>query len=441
MTLKLSCNWLDKDPSPSTDELEATLAAVRILIGSRNVTEYSNLVEGQRRSEDSVAQEKVHVPAYYLAEWVAENWWPLLHEPRKTEEGDDPSFRARHSILNAQHGFALPDVEFEPIGDAVQVRCRSRDAVLPGVRFPHSATTVMGRGPVEAVLRAFVQGCVDRLDGSGIAGTPLQQAWHSVSRSTQDEAEFCKLAGALGVDPYGISQELASVIDLAYDTLGPAATHDLCAASTPGEMLQISGIAKLVADELSDAHDTTLTPLANVRVPAESAHNPGWRRGKAAALSVRDALGIAHTDPNGCDRFFERLNVSTAPDGRAAGRNTPDEISFTAGVDRLGSTARIVLLPSHEAARRFAAPRSVFLALEAHGTSRRLATNAMTSDQKASRAFAAEMLVPSKYLEKRFPGRRLGMDDMHEIARERRADVSVVRYQAENNGLAVSRSL
>src|SRR5262245_53839972 len=39
-------------------------------------------------------------PVYFLAEWIAENWWPLLWEPRKSEEvPDDAAFLARHSNI------------------------------------------------------------------------------------------------------------------------------------------------------------------------------------------------------------------------------------------------------------------------------------------------------------------------------------------------------
>jgi hypothetical protein len=96
----IRCSWL---PQKGESELDQTLSKIFMIVGDRVVTEY--------KSEHWPQSEHLEIPAYYLVEWIAENWWPLLWEPRKNEDvGDNQDFLDRHCILAAQHGFVLPKV-------------------------------------------------------------------------------------------------------------------------------------------------------------------------------------------------------------------------------------------------------------------------------------------------------------------------------------------
>src|ERR1700730_11330864 len=90
-------------PQKGNAEADATLCKLQIKVGGQIVSEF--------RDEHEQIVRQLEIPAYYLAEWIAENWWPLLWEPRKNEDGgDNADFLSRHSFLAAQHGFALPKV-------------------------------------------------------------------------------------------------------------------------------------------------------------------------------------------------------------------------------------------------------------------------------------------------------------------------------------------
>ena len=67
--LRLERTW-DKASHDAVDEVDSTFCRLAIFISERNVTEHRDA--GGRRLPT------LHVPAYYLAEWLAENWWPLL---------------------------------------------------------------------------------------------------------------------------------------------------------------------------------------------------------------------------------------------------------------------------------------------------------------------------------------------------------------------------
>jgi len=109
-------SWLSRKGS---SELEATFCQLSITVDDKNASEFSD--------DKNTRYEHLEIPAYYLAEWIAENWWPLLWEPRKSEDApEEPDFVARHSILAAQHGFALPRIQFIPTGKSILVSAKPR---------------------------------------------------------------------------------------------------------------------------------------------------------------------------------------------------------------------------------------------------------------------------------------------------------------------------
>lgn len=434
MSLKISCNWLDRAPQPTESELDATFAALRVIIAGVNSTAYSEVDEGRPGRGSGRHHEKLHIPAYFLAEWFSENWWPLLNEPRKNENSDDREFQSRHSILTAQHGFALPSVLFEPLGEMVRIACRPHTSSLAGVNFGNSAETFLPRHAVEGVLRSFVETCVNRLEVCEIKDTPLQQAWADVEATAEDEATFCRLAGAIGINPYEVNDNLAAAINTIYDCLGEKAALDLCMASNQEGVLDFADTAAKIAERLGGYHDATLAPLSNLQIQQDNFSLPGWRRGVAVANSVRKLLDINIHDDQGCDKLLEKLQISTH--GYTEFPSNHKNI-LPGAFDRVDEKAAFLLWQNHEEGRRFSASRAVFLSLYSGKKATRFVTDAQTRDQQASRAFAAEILVPKDYLKSKARHRKIGRDDIHSIAWRRRAAVEVVEYQATNNGLNI----
>src|ERR1700680_4656660 len=147
---KIRRSWLKPQGS---SEIDVTLCKLQISIGDRIVTKYS--------SENEGGDDHLEIPAYYLAEWTAENWWALLWEPRKSEDaGDDPDFLARHSILRAEHGFALPKILIVPIGRNIHVSAVAREVQFAEIRFRNGSSALVPRQHVESELKKFVQSVV-----------------------------------------------------------------------------------------------------------------------------------------------------------------------------------------------------------------------------------------------------------------------------------------
>jgi hypothetical protein len=420
---QISRSWL---PKKGASELDVTLAELKLTVGGKNVTEF---VE-----EHGDRCDHLEIPVYFLAEWVAENWWPLLWEPRKSEEvADDTEFLARHSILAAQHGFALPHVIFVATGKTINISAKSRDASYADVKFRRSAHASPLREDVEREMRTFVSSVCARLEQSHITGTGLQHAWQLVQDVTEEEIQFCQFAGALGLSPHDVKEHTANTLEMLLHKFGERLLMDLCLVAPADSFDAMAGAAKIAFDGINKVQVSTLEPLLGVPVAPDNFALEAWQRGVRAARQARTRFGIKDTDPKGATQVFERLQIDTARHGE----NTAMESSLPGAVARNHNEARIALLQPVLAQRRFAAARAIFGAWTAGLKESRFLTSAVTRDQQASRAFAAELTAPYALLRARARNSKLTQDDVFDLAAELQIGSDVVSKQALNNGLQV----
>jgi hypothetical protein len=186
-----------------------------------------------------------------------------------------------------------------------------------------------------------------------------------------------------------------------------------------------------------NASPSTLSPLDALLAPKDNDSVPAYRRGVRGAESLRTRLGIKDSDPNGATRIFELLKVDT---GRRAGaQRNDDEILITGAVIRDESEMKVALLQSTEAKRRFAGARAIFSAWSAEQPNEhRLLTSAVTRDQQANRAFAAELTAPRNLIRGKARAGRLSQNQVYDLAGDLHIGPDVVKKQALNNGIQVS---
>ena len=421
---QISAKWLSES---GRTEIDTTLCKLLIKLGERNVTEY---VDGDR-----VVHPCLEIPAYPLAEWIAENWWPLLWEPRKNEDdGDSAFFLSRHSFLSAQHGFALPRVVIAALGTAVQVSASARDVPFADVRFKNGASVSAKREVVENTLRAFVTQVLERLERLEIKDTCLHDAWTLISETTPDEAQFCRFAGALGQSPYDIDDVTSALLERLQPNLGERLLMDLCSVSSVRTFPEIAVLAERAIELTANASASTLAPLDPIAAPQDNTSLPAHRRGRRGAEFVRQRLGIKDTDPRGATKVFEALEIDTA---RRNGQND-DDSSVTGAVVRDDKNMKVALLQPTEHKRRFSAARALFSAWSAeHPTESHLLTAAVTRDQQANRAFAAELTAPRALIRARASKQSLTMSAVFDLAAELQIGADVIQKQALNNGIRV----
>jgi hypothetical protein len=430
----ITCSWLRHK---GESEIDQTLSKLIMTVGDRVVTEY--------RSEYLPQSEHLEIPAYYLAEWIAGNWWPLLWEPRKNEDiGDDQDFLDRHCILAAQHGFALPKVLIVPQGKNINVSAGSRSVPLADdVRFLRSGNVVLPRQDIETELWKLVQKVVSRLSSQHISGTTLQELWELIGATTDpEELVFCRFMGALGASPYVPNPIMEEILESALKAYGERLVLDLCWASTPEDFDPARRSAEAAYSAITSTPDSDLSPLSNVQPPPDSVSLPAWRRGSNAAKRLREKLQISDMDPRGSDRLFERLRVDPgrkATTGANAGVNAP--IPIVVGVvQRNDQAVRIALVQENERHRRFAAARGIFAAWASEQPQEsRFLTPSVTRDQQANRSFAAEILAPFSYIRSQAMRGRISQDRIFELASDLNIGSDVVWKHAQNKGLQVVR--
>ena len=413
---------------------EATRANVRIMLGATNLTEYT---------EERVTSESLDIPSYFLAEWIAENWWPLLFEPRKSEDDleDGPDFLSRHSLLTAQHGYALPAIRIVPNGKVINVSARGREVPFADIRFRRSASLMLAREAVAQELKAFVSKTVKSLEKHVVLDTDLQTVWSAVQETTPEEESYCQMIGALGLSPYADNSAIDELLFQLEEVAGERFAMDLCLVARPHDFASFVRNATAAKTATEGAPEADLTPLLSVPLPAENFLTPAWKRGVQAAQKVRAELGVKNTDPTGGTSLLVALGLAPTVGGA-----TPDaELLSDEGMPIVGAVVReehkvrVGLLQRGKPQRRFATARAAYAAWTSESNCGRLLTQAVTRDQQSSRAFAAEMMAPFEFIRGQATKGRLSRDVISDLASELSVAADVVWKQAVNNGLTLER--
>lgn len=265
----IAAKW-PKGAVGSRDAIDATFCDLRIAINDVNVTAYE--------TEAGVHENSIEVPSYYVAEWIAENWWPLLWEPSKDEDaGSDPEFLSRHWLPTAQHGFALPGVQIIPTGERIRLSSAERKAQYADARFLNRVEAWVPRDDVERTLRSFVDAVVARIGEEG--GTPLNEAWSLVKDTDPSSVEFCQLIGALGLSPYEPHPQIERALDSVSAILDRNQLLDLCYTSSPDDFIRSAYVAGLMRKALHEASEIDLSQLTSLAPPKDHVQ---FRRGGSA---------------------------------------------------------------------------------------------------------------------------------------------------------------
>ena len=196
--MRFSTEWVDQGPNASAEE-RATLCRLSLYVLEENACRFFDPVSN--RTCDHVT-----VPAVHLAEGLATDWWSIFG-------GRD----REHTIRKYRTGFVLPDVTLGFDGSTFEIRGAQCASTKPDVRFRQVGREGLIRAAAEATLAKFIEDVAARLATAGLSDSEVALRWSHLSRSLDnpDERVFCEAAGALGVDPYGISEADATFIEQA----------------------------------------------------------------------------------------------------------------------------------------------------------------------------------------------------------------------------------
>jgi hypothetical protein len=210
-----------------SDEIGVTLSALSVFLDEVNITAFS--------AESEASSDHLELPTYYLAEWIAENWWAILWEPRKSEDSgpDSGDFLTRHSLLSAEHGFLLPQLMIVSNGRYINLSAQARRVQNSDVHFYNRAVALIDRPQVEDVLSKFVAGTTERLSLAGIRDTHLQACWDAIQSTKDEQRSYCEMLGALGLSPYAPADEIDAILEKMVNRLGEVNRAGFAGGSKP----------------------------------------------------------------------------------------------------------------------------------------------------------------------------------------------------------------
>ena len=394
-------------------------------------------------------RENIYVPLYPLGSWIVAHWWSLLYEPwpmdgpipgPEADVGEDvQAWLQRHCLRVANRGFASPYACIFSRGRDIAAigrpDPRGRYTQLP-VEFTEDFEGSMDRETARMELASLVEGVLCKLDGSNDERVAALHAdWQAICAASPDEAEFCRAAGRLGLDPYDLDD-------------WPDGVREWFERSPPGRLDSGLNIDLLESPDPASVKASQCDALGRITralALAESSHAFGpvtrddsaFSSGYSLAQWVRARMGVTPSEPikdlreateAACGRALEVDQAHALPDGHLL-----SVVGWRAGSVPIVATGRT--RAGRESALRFLWSRGLYMALRETASGPRLVTDAKTWDQRASRAFAAELLAPREHVREQYSEveTRAGRDEADaSLAELYNVSPMVIRHQVEN---------
>lgn len=424
--LQLGVDWLEPARGMLPAEHAVTSGLLEIRVRDRPVT----LVE-----TPSGARTKIYVPLYPLAEWISFNWW-FLHGttclglrplPALAMGGTRPvdhAFElARINVRGVGDGYLWPDLAI--IGEGAATRVAWWEGSHGDLSYLSSGEVWLPQDDVRASLAAFVEVVLERLQLAGVTGTRLEDEWSALRELDDDQAEFCRFMGDLGLDPF--ADDPPGFLEVV-STLPVEVRVDLAAALVPAHGTeQVQWVAE-AAIELSARTPSEhpggdlwkiLEEVRSSTAPVRTSSAPPWEIGWEAARRVRDLVNLPEEQPLAAE---ELVQVTTRPMPKeAVGR-----IDGVVGV-RDGQAAVLTPLDVGFRAGRFLSARALW---KARTASPGLISRSADYAARVERAFAAELLAPAAGLAARINEREEG--SIAEAAAHYGVNEQLVVHQVDN---------
>ncbi|MDE2728614.1 MAG: hypothetical protein OXI19_11375 [Gemmatimonadota bacterium] len=299
--MQFSVEWISDGPNRNLEERK-TLCDLRIDVNGKVVS--ANVDSRTKDSHDALT-----MPAVHLAEGIAVNWWTIFG-----------SRDVAHSLLPWRMGHALPDIRFECQGSGFIFYTKPLQYENPPLVFWQSAEEFVATQSAEHEFKKILCSVVERLDDAGVFDSEVQIAWRRVLDTLQDseETKFCRAAGALGVDPYAISEEDAMFVEEAGKLFSGETLIEFLADVRVREA-KSNSIDRLSLlewmREWRPKYDSALPRLGEVAVEVRQtlddvSNRPPWVIGYLAARAFRDAVGLQNRAPLSISRMAQKLGTT-----------------------------------------------------------------------------------------------------------------------------------
>ena len=431
--LEFDFDWKEDDII-ECPELDATLAALSIRIKDSILTRVVDPDDGMR------VRDWIHVPLYPLAEWLAVNWWLLLHEPE--DRRTDPFFQQQHQLGPSRDGYYFPNLEAVSFDTRTRISWKAEPLEWSSLEFlEKTGAEWIDKDEFRRVCADFIDRVIRRLSSRGIEGTLLQEDWAAIQGADDGERKFCAAAAGLGWDPYALDDaQRASVLRLG-ETLRGAVFEEAIPILNPATLeSDTAAIVRALAAGKSAA--LPLRRLASIRgaacreAAAEASERP-WLIGYSLARAVRRQLGLDGAPLTSWPELSRALDEPRIARGAAARLRHGNGAMRLDGVVTADADGRpaLALRPGRPAALRFRFCRALAELLPAPRADA-LLTGANSTRQQRGRAFAAEFLAPADALRARIRRNPPDEEEIDELAWDFGVSPQTIRHQVENHGIA-----
>lgn len=419
MSIRFRFNWVDA--GPSSDSLARdTMATLSIEARDKLVTA---VLDRRNRSY----RDHVIVPLYHVAEWLIANWWHIWYEVADTGE-QRTEFEFRHNLAFAGDGFVLPSLYVVPASGRMHLRWTRSQPRYARIEFVDESETYVERAHLEQEFRTIIEAVLERIRGVGChehAVESLADTWEAVNALDSDEREFSRAAALLGIDPYEVSDDVASAMIEFWETVDPSIREDALASASEESLRSVGQWLYAAFDTLATAESGRDWPRVRENVSARVTGAP-WERGYDLARRIRSELasGIGRFEFDGGANLALGHVAQVMPSLRIHGLVA-------------AHTPSCVIAPRGESGTRFLIARALGDYLDRTETSAAILTSLATDRQAQNRAFAAELLAPAEALRAALHSATpVEPERVDELAYEFGVSGEVIRRQIENHGIA-----
>lgn len=162
-------------------ELSATWASLVVRVNRSiltRVVDHSN----------SRVRECIHVPLYPLAEWLATNWWCLLHESAERSGAAESPFRERHALGCSREGYRYPDLQVVSFDTRTRLTWKNDRLLWSRLEFlEREGWEWIDKEEFRRACARLVDSVVARLSSAGVTDTLLQEEWQTFRMRRQDD--------------------------------------------------------------------------------------------------------------------------------------------------------------------------------------------------------------------------------------------------------------
>ena len=441
MSKSLAFEWDPIDQPAAIDPLERlTWCALRIRVDHRLISRvYDRSIQSERTS--------LYVPLFPVAEWFVHHWWPLLNEvspseglPRSPLSPGQMRWIQRHCLRSADSSSMLPALYLFHDGRSAHAEWTAD----PSGSMPNMPAEFVSEGsePIDTYAFSesaaeFINFCLDRVS---LIDDPrvhrMRNRWQAIQSADAEERRFCEVVGTMGLDPYDRSQvtdDLARFLEEKAAETGDELLRDLTELASPAFIEPQWQWLEAVSNEFQLGPNLMQQPFA---VPQENLSPPQF--GYQLARKVRDAAKVNMNSPIDSMESLA-ANIIQGPVRFEDRNHVPGEgLRAVVGCSSSGEFVIAGPSPTRPDNRRFLRARGLYHALVTTQKSRRLVTDAFSWDQKASRAFAAELIAPQHALVKRIPTNVVDETLLKSLSREFNASTIVIEKQLQNAGISRS---